>query len=264
MEMCVAERTILPRRKSQFPRGVVECPPLQHSEANLTRKVCCSLRQLSSRGAIVVTILLVATSLIIFSPLKAGAQIKQADDAPRGNAQNGKQMFSSEGCGKCHGSEGQGQNSVTSIAGPQIAPPPLSFQEFVGFLRQPGGQMPPFSNEKVSETQLADIYVFLRAAAPGTQTNTAPAGNAENGKRIFVSYGCYECHDRNAQGARGTAPRLGPPPIPFEAFARQVRHPADQMPVYTTKVVSDTDLADIYAFLQSLPRPQTNNIPLLK
>jgi hypothetical protein len=37
------------------------------------------------------------------------------------------------------------------------------------------------------------------------------------------------------------------------------------MPLYTTKVLSDTELANIYAFLQALPAPPpVQSIPLLR
>jgi len=90
-----------------------------------------------------------------------------------------------------------------------------------------------------------------------------PAGNAENGKRLYTNYGCYQCHGREAQG--GVAgPRLGPNPIPFPAFSRYVRQPGGQMPPFTSRVVSDAELEDIYAYLRSLPQPRpAREIPLL-
>src|ERR1044072_3315739 len=84
---------------------------------------------------------------------------------------------------------------------------------------------------------------------------TAPAGKAEEGKKLFVADGCYQCHGYEAQGSSSTGPRLGPRPIAFPAFSRYVRQPSGQMPPYTVKVVSDTDLANIYAFIQSRPEP---------
>jgi ubiquinol-cytochrome c reductase cytochrome c subunit len=39
------------------------------------------------------------------------------------------------------------------------------------------------------------------------------------------------------------------------AFARYVRQPRGEMPPYTAKVVTDQELADIHAFLRSVPRP---------
>jgi mono/diheme cytochrome c family protein len=83
----------------------------------------------------------------------------------------------------------------------------------------------------------------------------APAGDAKNGRKLFVADGCYQCHGYEAQGATPTGPRLGPRPIAFPQFSKYVRQPTGQMPPYTTKSIPDKDLTDIYAFLQSLPAP---------
>ena len=50
---------------------------------------------------------------------------------------------------------------------------------------------------------------------------------------------------------------------PSRRFSRYVRQPTGQMPPYTAKVVSDADLANIYAFVAARPAPQSK-IPLLK
>jgi ubiquinol-cytochrome c reductase cytochrome c subunit len=95
--------------------------------------------------------------------------------------------------------------------------------------------------------------------------STAPAGNADEGKKLYVSYGCYQCHGREAQGSSATGPRLGPRPIAFTAFSRYVRRPTGQMPPYTAKVVSDADMANIYAYVQTRPAPPAvQSIPLLR
>jgi mono/diheme cytochrome c family protein len=92
----------------------------------------------------------------------------------------------------------------------------------------------------------------------------AAAGNAQKGRQLFQSYGCYQCHGREAQGGAGTGPRLAPKPIPFAQLSKYVRQPAGQMPPYTKRVVSDQDLADIYAFLSAQPAPPpAKDIPLL-
>ncbi len=108
------------------------------------------------------------------------------------------------------------------------------------------------------------MRLFILIAIAAVLAAQTPSGNAANGKRLFASYGCYQCHGREAQGGQGTGPRLGPKPIAFSALSQYVRQPTGQMPPYTKKVVSDQDLADIYAFLQSLPQPPAvKNIPLL-
>lgn len=108
-------------------------------------------------------------------------------------------------------------------------------------------------------------YATVAVAAQESKTSDAPAGNAENGKRLFIKNGCYECHGREGQGSNMTGPRIAPDPIPFEVLAGYVRKPRGEMPPYTAKVVSDQELADIYAFLASRPHPPAaKNIPILK
>ena len=103
------------------------------------------------------------------------------------------------------------------------------------------------------------------AAQQGEKSEPAPAGNAETGKKIFTKDGCYECHGREGQGAaQGAGPRIGPLQLSFEAFTKYVHQPTGQMPPYTGKVISDQELADIYAYLQSRPKATpSKDIPLL-
>lgn len=109
------------------------------------------------------------------------------------------------------------------------------------------------------------IGVSGQNAAQVSKPSTAPAGNAENGKRIFTKYGCYQCHGYEGQGSSMTGPRIGPDPVPFDVFAPYIRKPLGEMPPYTAKVVSDQELADIYAFLQARPHPpDIKTIPLPK
>jgi mono/diheme cytochrome c family protein len=115
----------------------------------------------------------------------------------------------------------------------------------------------------MSAITLLTIVVMLVASAtqpspaPAGGQRQPPAGSAVNGRTLFVSVGCYQCHGYEAQGSTATGPRLGPRPLPFAALSRYVRKPSGQMPPYTVKVVSDAELVDIYAFLQSLPAPST-------
>ena len=89
------------------------------------------------------------------------------------------------------------------------------------------------------------------------------AGNADNGKKLFSKYGCYECHGTQGQGTTAGA-RLAPKPIALAALIAYVRKPGGQMPPYTVKVVSDSELGDIRAYLATIPEPApAKNIPLL-
>jgi mono/diheme cytochrome c family protein len=107
---------------------------------------------------------------------------------------------------------------------------------------------------------------FTNAAQESKPSSNVPAGNAENGKQLFVKNGCYECHGREGQGSTMTGPRIAPDPLPFEVIQNYIRKPSGEMPPYTAKVLPDKDLADIYAFLQSRkePPPAAKANPLFK
>jgi cytochrome c553 len=197
--------------------------------------------------------------------------------SPAGNVANGQRIYLSQGCNKCHGGEGQGAAKETAAPGPPIAATSKSLAAFISIARSPLAPMPPFMAKDVSDAELADVYAFLEsvppsqnsASASASATASAPvssaAGNAQNGQALFTRDGCYECHGRQAEGSSATGPRLGPSPIPLAALIKYVRQPTGQMPPYTSKVVTDAELADIHAFLQSLPAPpQPDSIPLLK
>jgi mono/diheme cytochrome c family protein len=105
------------------------------------------------------------------------------------------------------------------------------------------------------------------AQAQGTgaagQQKPATTGNAARGKQLFLDYGCYACHGYNAQTGNGQ--RLLPPRLTEQAFKLYIRAPrTQQMPAYSTKLISDSEAADIYAYILSLPRePELKDVPLL-
>jgi ubiquinol-cytochrome c reductase cytochrome c subunit len=102
------------------------------------------------------------------------------------------------------------------------------------------------------------------AAAQTTAAATPPPGDAARGKAAFMSFGCYECHGTVGQGNFGTGARLAPHPIPFAAVLSYVRRPRGDMPSFSDKILPDKTLADIYAYLSSIPAGKPGSqIPLL-
>jgi mono/diheme cytochrome c family protein len=102
--------------------------------------------------------------------------------------------------------------------------------------------------------KLAAVFSFALLAS--AQAQEAPKGDVKNGQTLFMRDGCYQCHGTQGAGAStGPAITQKPTPIPWIAFASEVRNPADQMPPYTTKVMSDQELADIFAYTQTFPGP---------
>jgi len=111
--------------------------------------------------------------------------------------------------------------------------------------------------------------VALAALAASVVLGYAPAfaaGDAGRGKSAFVKYGCWQCHGFEGQGSVATSNGkvLAPDPLPWEGFSAFVRTSNTGMPPYTAKVLPDSDLEDIYAYLSSIPKPKdAKSIPLL-
>ena len=116
------------------------------------------------------------------------------------------------------------------------------------------------------------VRIACAAAVAGIATWTvaqaqdAPLGNAGVGKRLFIADGCFTCHGRSGQGGayNGPAPILAKTALPFDGFKAQIRNPVNDMPAFPAALLSDKDIADIYAFVRSLPGPRsTKDIAIL-
>jgi len=203
-------------------------------------------------------LILIAFALALMLTLACpGARAQTSAAPPAASVDNGKKIFSRAGCYACHGMQGEGTNLA-----PAIAPPPLELPAMIGYLRKPTGKMPAVPVAAASDQQLGDIYAFLKSLAPASNSESL-TGNADNGKKLFASYGCYQCHGHQGAGA-ATAPRIAATALSLAGVIRYVRAPTGQMPPYASKVVSDQDLADIYAFLKTFPLPApASSIPLL-
>jgi mono/diheme cytochrome c family protein len=96
-----------------------------------------------------------------------------------------------------------------------------------------------------------------RAAAPA-------APSASRGRQLFMSVGCVHCHGTQGQGSSAGA-RLAPEPLPAAALAQFIRLTNTTMPAYSARVLSDADVADIAAFLATIPSAKpVEAIPALR
>jgi mono/diheme cytochrome c family protein len=90
--------------------------------------------------------------------------------------------------------------------------------------------------------------------------------SAQNGKTEFIKHGCWQCHGFEGQGSVATSGGrvIADTQLPFEAFKAYVRDPSGAMPPFHAEMLSDSGLADIYAYLESRPKPKpAKDIPLL-
>ena len=101
----------------------------------------------------------------------------------------------------------------------------------------------------------AAVALVVGASAPLVRAQDAPAGDAANGKRVYLAVGCMYCHGRAGQGGalNYPAPPLAKTELPFDGFKGVLRQSLRDMPAYTDAVLADKDVVDIYAFLQTLP-----------
>ena len=110
----------------------------------------------------------------------------------------------------------------------------------------------------VSVKELAALAAGLILGCGG-----ALAASAEKGKIAFVQHGCWQCHGFQGQG--GVAgPKLAPEPLALETLTAFVRTSNRAMPPYMEAILSNEDLADIHAYLETIPKaPDPKGIPLL-
>ena len=106
------------------------------------------------------------------------------------------------------------------------------------------------------------VSVCLSALA-AAQTQPTSSGNLQPGKDLYVRYSCYACHGYDGHGGAGA--RLVPMRMTGERFTAYLRSPrTPQMPLYSTKLLTDAQLGDVWAYIKSLPAsPEAKDIPLL-
>src|SRR5436190_4600339 len=109
---------------------------------------------------------------------------------------------------------------------------------------------------------LRPLLLLLVAVIALAQTKP---GDTTNGKRIFLRNGCYQCHGTVGQGGLA-GPRLAQTKLTLAGFTSYVRNPRpSNMPPYRQKVMTDQELADVYAYIGSVPPPvPLSDIPILQ
>ena len=102
------------------------------------------------------------------------------------------------------------------------------------------------------------VFAFVVGSAAA---QTPASGDAPHGKELYLKYSCYACHGYDGHGGAGA--RLVPLAMTVTRFTAYVHNPR-RMPPYTDKVLSDAQLADLFAYIKSLPAsPSADQIPLL-
>jgi len=119
---------------------------------------------------------------------------------------------------------------------------------------------------KTLAVKVLAVAAIGAAALTAATAQDAPNGDAANGKRLYLADRCFTCHGRVGEGGayNTPAPILAHTALPFQGFEGQIRNPVNDMPAFPPALLSDKDIADIYAFVRSLPGPGSpKDFPLL-
>jgi mono/diheme cytochrome c family protein len=96
-----------------------------------------------------------------------------AQDAPRGDAAKGRDLYLAVGCSNCHGTVGQGARGIVRL----VQPRPMPYQAYLAQLRQPSGDMPPYVEATIPAQAAADIYAFIASLPQPADVRTIPLLN---------------------------------------------------------------------------------------
>jgi putative heme-binding domain-containing protein len=145
--------------------------------------------------ALLIGVLLMPAMTVAAQGRSTAASAPDADMLRRGSL-----MFRAR-CAGCHGLDGKG------VSGPdltQALAAGLTDERFVRIVRNgQGTEMPRFTSEQTSDTQVREILVHLRTLTAGGAAEQT-RGNAANGTKLFAAR-CAACHTVGGRGGR-----LGP------------------------------------------------------
>ena len=85
----------------------------------------------------------------------------RAQDAPRGDAANGKRLYLDNNCFTCHGHAGQG--GAFNGPAPVLAKTALPFEGFLFQMRSPSNDMPAYAATVIPDQAAADIFAFVQS-----------------------------------------------------------------------------------------------------
>ena len=169
-------------------------------------------------------------------------------------------------CSVCHGAQGQG------FIGPRVSGIPWTASSLGPIVRHGlggYGAMPAFARDSVSDADLVMIASFLssvgtpnavRPSSPGSIAAPSPtpspvhagAGpDADRGSQLYAA-NCGSCHGAQGQGGFGPSLHNERSRKDLDASIAWIKNPAPPMPKLYPSPLSDRDVADVAAFIETL------------
>jgi mono/diheme cytochrome c family protein len=156
-----------------------------------------------------------------------------AEAVAQGKAEPGKVLWESADarCRDCHGNQGEGG------FGPDLAGRQLTIDQFTQAVRKPWGIMPSFTEQQISDEQLANFLAYFaglpKVAQPAAWKVPLPA-QAKHGEVLHTgAYGCTQCHGATFAGPRAGA---GAVAADFDWFRKLVYEHTDNQNAHRASV----------------------------
>lgn len=206
--------------------------------------------------------------LLGLSVVFAASMAAPPDQQPKPDAVRGERLFL-ENCAACHNrSRRAGPDlffDISYFVRAGIPPQAMGMllQKPVR-MRREKSSMPYFAPEELSDADLADMAYYLASQTPVPE-QPGTMGSAEHGAELYAKH-CALCHGAQGEGTPNGLPVAlmshelqegGAPPNVMLGFVNLACRSGDvpRMPTYSAEQLSDADLADLAAFVWSLPMP---------
>lgn len=190
---------------------------------------------------------------LVLAGLLSGAVFAQTT----GDATRGQQIWEQALCKNCHGANGEGAFAAPRAGDGKTA------EEWINQVRSPRANMPAFSEAQVSDQSVADMHAYM-------QTMSAPASfapkqfplpaDAHPGLTLMAQKRCVACHGDGTQFVQMRFVSQGRT-ITADAVIKQLRTPAQFMPMFSTAQVTDEQAAQIADYLKSLTTAAPTALP---
>lgn len=169
--------------------------------------------------------------------------------ADAGDAARGQHLWQDvKLCKNCHGLNGEG-----AYAGPR-AGDGKSADDWLKQVRSPRANMPHFSDVQVSDQEVADMWTYMQTLpkpAAFTPKQFPLSANASAGEKLVAEKRCVACHGDYSGTLKFRFVAQGRKTIDTATVLKQLRTPAQNMPMFSATQVTDEQAAQIAAYLQT-------------
>lgn len=192
-------------------------------------------------------------AIVIAAALPAAAAIQ-------GDSTRGAILFQQQKCVNCHAISGAGGKTGPDLA--KLPSKPFSPVTLVSDLWNHAPAMwnamagAGIENPKLNAQQSADLFAYLYLARFG-----GSPGDANRGRKVFISKGCADCHNiTSANNSGGPAVMKWESLVDVIELSRQlwIHSPQMRQAAAAQKIkfqnISTPEMADMIAYLKSLPQ----------